>query len=545
MNKPNILIIIPARGGSKGIPRKNLRNLNNKPLIYYSIQNGLNSKYKPDVYVSSEDEEILSISKQFGAKIFKRGSQLSADDTTLDGVVIDAYQQISTLEKKSYDLVVTLQPTSPLLKTISLDNALDLMVEKQELDTVLSGMEDTHLSWKKENGKYLPNYKERLNRQYLPKEYRETGGFLIARKSELEKGRRIGDHVELYLLQGSEAIDIDNYEDWQICEYYLRKKRVLMVVAGNNEIGLGHVYRSLILANNILDHEVLFLVEKNSELAKEKIADNNYFVQIQTQDSIVDDIKTLHPDVVINDLLDTSAEYIVALKTFCQKVINFEDLGEGAKQADIVINALYPEDKMIKDHYFGHQYFIPRDEFLFTGHSTPQSKVKRVLITFGGTDPNNYTKKVIDAIENYCDSNDIKITVICGLGYLHYESISKHPKVKVLRNVSNISKYMKEADIIFSSAGRTVYEIACIGTPAIILAQNERELTHLFGSIENGFINLGLGYRLDNEKLLSEFIRLAEAYENRKKMARLMLSKDVISGKQRVLKLIRDVIESI
>jgi len=177
----SVLVVIPARGGSKGIPRKNLRTLAGKPLIYYGIKASLASKYKPDVCVSSDDEEVLSIAKQIGAKVVKRDSQIAQDATTLDPVVYDAYKQLEGLENKQYDLIVTLQPTSPLLKTASLDDAIDLIVSNSEVETVIAATDDTHLTWKKEEGVFLPNYKERVNRQYLPSVFKENGGLLITR----------------------------------------------------------------------------------------------------------------------------------------------------------------------------------------------------------------------------------------------------------------------------------------------------------------------------------------------------------------------------
>lgn len=134
-----ILVLIPARGGSKGIPRKNLRALNGRPLIYYAIQTALRSTFKVDVYVSSDDDEILNIANASGAKVLKRDASKANDATTLDPVVYDAYLRISKIEKKEYDLIITLQPTSPLLKTKSLDNAINLLINKSDIDTVIAG----------------------------------------------------------------------------------------------------------------------------------------------------------------------------------------------------------------------------------------------------------------------------------------------------------------------------------------------------------------------------------------------------------------------
>ena len=539
----NVLVVIPARGGSKGIPRKNLRLLNGKPLIYYAINTALNSKYNIDVYVSSEDDEILNIASQFGAKTHKRDISIADDKSTLDPVVYAAYEYAKQIENKEYDYIITMQPTSPLLKTTSLDSAIEQAIEDKSIETVIAVKDDTHLSWRKENGKFVPNYEKRVNRQYLTPTFTETGAFFITKREVITKNNRIGKTVKLYVLSNGEEIDIDTYEDWNICEYYLKRKHILFVVTGNSEVGLGHVYNTLLLANDILNHKITFLVDKKSQMAYNKIASKNYPVFIQKHKNIIDDIKALNPDVVINDRLDTDIKYMKELKSLNLKVINFEDLGEGAKKADLVINAIYPEKQVLPKHYFGHKYFMLRDEFIYSEQKEVKKEVKNVLITFGGVDPNNYTKKVIETIYQYCQENNIGITVITGFGYEKHDSLHEFPNIKIKENIMNISTYIKNADIVFTSAGRTTYEIASIGTPAIVLAQNERELTHFFASSEYGFLNLGLGYKISSKELYKNFVELVESYENRKYMSELMKRVDLKNGRKRVVKLIQNVIE--
>jgi len=538
-----ILAVIPARGGSKGIPRKNLRLLNNKPLIYYSIKNALNSKYITDVYVSSDDDEILHLSKKFGAKLHKRDKNIADDKTTLDPVIYSCYEYAKNKEKTEYDIIITMQATSPLLKVHSIDLALEKIIKNDKIDTIISVQDSTHLSWKKVDNRFIPNYEKRVNRQYLTPIYTETGGFLITRYNIISINNRIGKNVDLFILNSPESIDIDTYEDWNLCEYYLQRKHILFVVTGNNIVGLGHIYNTLILANDILNHQITFLVDKDSLLAYEKIKSKNYPVFIQSSDDIVDDIVKLSPDVVINDRLDTKKEYIDKLKKLNLKVINFEDLGEGAKQADLVINAIYPEKEVIPKHYFGHKYFVLRDEFLYSSQKEIKD-VQNVLITFGGVDPNNYTKKVLDSIYDFCKENSINIDIIAGFGYDKYDTIKKY-QVNIHKNVLNISDFMLKTDIVFTSAGRTVYEIASIATPAIVLAQNERELTHFFASTEYGFLNLGLGINVSNNEILKEFKELVNLYERRKYMSDLMKSCDLKSGRKRVINLIQNEIGEI
>ncbi len=535
----HVLIVIPARGGSKGIPRKNLRYLNGKPLIYYSINLSKSlEKYNCKVVVSSDDNEILSIAEKLGAHPLRRPKELAEDAITLDPVIENALIESEKIFNIRFDLVVTLQPTSPLLSKESLEEALEQFVI-YEIDTILSAIDDTHLTWRLENGEFIPNFENRLNRQQLPKVYKETGGFLITRRKFVTKNSRIGKKIKLFEVPAHEAIDIDTYEDWQIAEYFLRQKTVLFVVSGYRDIGLGHVYNSLSIAQEIMNHNLIFLVDKRSDLAFQTINKLNYPVVKQKHDSILVDIIDLKPDIVINDILDTSAEYIQSLKEQHIKVINFEDLGEGAKYADLVINAMYPEKEVLPNHFFGSEYFILREEFLLTPQKRIDSKVNKVLISFGGVDPNNFTEFVLSAINDWCMEQGIKVEVIIGPGYDKIASLKPYKSLTIHRNVSNISSIMYSADIAFTSGGRTTFELASIGIPSIVMAQNERELTHFFCSAKNGFVNLGLGIEVDKHTLLKVFVNLVKDYGQRKYMNQLMLANDLRNSKKRVMKKIK------
>lgn len=539
-----VLAIIPARGGSKGIPKKNIRLLSGQPLINYAIENAKSCKYITDVYLASDDQEIISVAKKLNVKTVLRDKSDSDDAATLDAVIFNALNKIQEIENKIYDIVVTLQVTSPLLEMQSLTKAFEKMLASQKIDTVISCVNDTHLTWRLEDGIFRPNYSKRLNRQYLQKTYRETGGFLISRSENISKASRIGTEIELYELTDKEAIDIDTYSDWALCEFYLKRKKIVIVVSGYREIGLGHVYNSLLIAADLIEHEVVFLVDHKSELAAQVIKEKNYKVHKQSNKNIIQDICQLKPEVIINDILDTSLEYVQALKSKNYKVINFEDLGAGSRAADLTFNAIYPEKEVMPNHFFGPEYFLLREEFLVANQSLLNRNVSRVLITFGGIDPNNYTKKVIDAIYEYCFERNIKIHVVVGLGYDNLDSLKVFSGVSIFSNVTNISEHMSKADIIFTSAGRTTYEIASLAVPTIVLAQNERELTHLFASSKNGFINLGLGINVDQSRIRDIFLDLIDDFERRKNMAYMMSRCDLRSGRTRVVKLIREEISA-
>lgn len=540
-----ILIVIPARGGSKGIPRKNLRSLNGRPLISFSIATAQRSQFLPDVYVSSDDEEILSIAGRMGAKLRHRVLSLSSDATTLDPVIYDVYQMAIQENQKNYDAVVTLQPTSPLLKTSTLDSAISFLLKTPSVDTVISAANNTHLTWRKEEERFSPNYEKRVNRQFLPQIFKETGGFLITRPQHLTPNSRIGPRVHLALLSKSEGIDIDDHYDWALCEYFLRRKKILFVVTGNATVGLGHVYNTLIMASDIMNHDIQFLADEESQLAFEKISAMNFpVIQQNNGMDLVKLIETIGPDLVINDRLDTTAHYIKSIRSLGVKVINIEDLGEGARDADLVINAIYPEEKVISGHYFGQDYFLIRDEFLIGRRTEVKPTVKNILITFGGVDPNNYTLRILSSVYEHCLKKRIKIDIVAGLGYDKYETLVDFDNVNIFRDVKNISEYMSQADLIFTSAGRTVYEIAALGIPAIVLAQNDRELLHFFANHEYGFVNLGLGTEISNDTILEQFVTVSESYEKRCAMSDKMKMTDFHSNRKRVNDLVNQILEA-
>ena len=540
------LIVIPARGGSKGIPRKNLRQLNGRPLIYYSIRTALSVSFQADVIITSEDEEILQTAKQFGAHIRQRPSELSNDETPLSPVIYDAFVFATSEFKKDYDIVITMQPTSPLLKPATLMGAYNLLSGDDKFDSVISVKKETHLSWRKDGNEYTPIYEERLNRQYLDPIFVETGSFFITRSKHLNKSSHFGGNVTLYELPKDEGIDIDTFEDWSLCEYYLKRKKLLFVVKGNKKVGLGHAYRCLTLANDILDHEIEFITDAESTLAFDLISANNYIVIKQKSADILDDIKSINPDIVINDCLDTSIEYIQGLKQSGLAVINFEDLGEGAKYADIVFNAMYPEDDILPQHYFGEKYFCLRDEFINTSFQPSiKKKISNILISFGGVDPLNLTSLVYQALIEYCKSNNITINIVLGMGYNHTFNNTEPSITQVHKNVKSMSAIMSDADIAFTSGGRTTFELSSLGIPTVVICQNERETTHFFAYSKFGFINLGLGTGVGKNQILITFRDLAENYVKRQFMSRTLLDNDIKNGRKRIINILKSFIESI
>lgn len=533
------LIVIPARGGSKGIPRKSIRPLAGKPLISYTIQAALkipNSR----VIVSTDDDEIGLLAERFGATVIFRPSELGDDHVTLDPVIVNAAIQAERHFSEQYNLVITVQPTSPLLEPVDITNAISLFSDPS-IDTVLSVVDDRHLRWTVKDNIPVPEYVSRVNRQQLPPTFRETGAIIACRRQQLNKGSRIGQNVKLLEVPVHRSFDIDSIADLFLCESLLTRKKIVFTVVGYPAVGLGHAYRTIMLAHELVRHEVHFVCCDDSMLAAEHIRSFNYPVSVVTQSELISHLALLQPDLVINDILDTDAEYILKVKELGCKVVNFEDLGSGHPHAHLVFNALYPSHSGANNVRSGPAYFCLRDEFLYTPHREVRPHIQNILVTFGGVDEGNLTARVISNIAPWCKAHETAIDIVLGPGYIHDDDLeqilAQHPGLlyTITRVTKRISEYMARADLAITSGGRTVLELASMEVPTIVICQNERETTHTFASSEHGIANLGYRLNLSDTTLRERFIEIANNATLRAQMREKAKRLDLKQGKRRVI----------
>lgn len=536
-----ILALIPARGGSKGIPKKNLRLMNGKPLIAYAIENAKKSKYIRDVFVTTDSKEIEEVSKVYGAAVIKRDNELSSDLVTLDPVIYHAMLKAEKETGKFYDAVITLQPTSPLLNVETLDSAIEYFISGN-FETVISVVNKPHLAWGVKDSELAPLYSERKNRQELPPQYLETGAFVISKRNVVVPESRIGSKTSVYEISEVESIDIDDRNDWLLAETLLKRKKIIFRVEGHLKLGLGHIYNCLTLAFSMMEHDVLLVISKNSREGIEKIKASNLPYRIIESDADIDAlINEFKPDIWVNDCLDTDEKYIRHLKSIIPRVISIEDLGSGIKEADAVINALY-DDVQQTNVYSGWEYVCLRDEFQIESPNIFNQEVRKVLIMFGGTDPANLNKTLYEIILKITDKyKNIKFEFITGLGYKNKENgvVTREEKnIFVYPDVPRVTKYMREADLAITSQGRTIFELAAMRIPAIVLSQNEREQTHFFAQMENGFLNLGVGAKVDSVLIENTLEWLVSTAIVRKNMYEIMGKYDLRKGLKRVKNII-------
>ncbi len=235
MKKKEILAIIPARGGSKGIKRKNMIPLEGKPLIQYSIDAALNSRYITRVTVNSDDAEILEYASSKGVEVVKRPQNLAEDNTPMNAVLVDQLQKMKAQEKYIPDIIVLLQPTSPLRTSTHIDEALEKMLGC-DCNAMVSVVEEPHLyspySVMKMNGDgflefFIEEGKCFTSRQDKPKFYARNGAAIYAVYTDiyLACGSLYGTKCIPYEMKEEESIDIDRPLDLYLAECMMEYKK--------------------------------------------------------------------------------------------------------------------------------------------------------------------------------------------------------------------------------------------------------------------------------------------------------------------------------
>jgi N-acylneuraminate cytidylyltransferase len=246
VNQAEILALIPARGGSKGIPRKNIRDFAGCPLIAYSIAAGIQSQLVTRVIVSTDDEEIAEVAKQFGADIpFLRPNDLAQDETPDLPVFQHTLGWLDENEGYFPELIVQLRPTSPVRPQDCVDDAIRFLLDHPEAGSVrgvVPAGQNPHKMWKIDphNGQMnqiltVDGILEPYNapRQLLPQVYWQTGHIDVIRpETILEKNSMSGDVILPLIIEPRFTVDLDNLNDWKRSEWLVRGGNLDMVHPG-------------------------------------------------------------------------------------------------------------------------------------------------------------------------------------------------------------------------------------------------------------------------------------------------------------------------
>jgi len=224
MKPYSVVAVIPARGGSKGILRKNVQPLAGKPLIVYSIEQARQSRCVTETVVSTDDDEIAAVSEAAGAVVVRRPVEISGDYASSESALIHAVQSLSGRGGVLPDLVVFLQCTSPLRRTGDIDGAVRTLLE-QGADSLLSVSPSHRFLWTENaDGAHSLNYdfRNRPRRQDMQPQYVENGSIYVFRpQALLDTGNRLSGKIALYKMDEEAAVDIDSLLDMKLAEMLL------------------------------------------------------------------------------------------------------------------------------------------------------------------------------------------------------------------------------------------------------------------------------------------------------------------------------------
>jgi len=227
MSEQKIVAIIPARGGSKGLPKKNIAALCGKPLLAWTIEAARAAEQIDRVVVSTDDAEIAEVAKRHGADVVERPAELATDTASSESALLHVLDALREADSYEPDLVVFLQATSPVRESDDIDNAIR-HYRSERADSLFSCTRVTdHFLWEEKDGCYVGanhDYRNRKPRQGITARYLENGSIYVFTPGLIRKEHnRLGGKIAIYEMPMWKSFQIDDRDDIEVCEFYLQK----------------------------------------------------------------------------------------------------------------------------------------------------------------------------------------------------------------------------------------------------------------------------------------------------------------------------------
>lgn len=275
------------------------------------------------------------------------------------------------------------------------------------------------------------------------------------------------------------------------------KPRIVFRIDASWKIGLGHLVRSLALAEGMKDAGInsLFVLTSRSAYVTRKILKAGHNVKIIRRDGILNDAKqtkecveTFGASALIIDLRHTNNIYLNFLKKTCLLVVLVDDFGNLHPASGILINYNVGAEKYrgVRDskvkYLLGPQYFMLRKEFQSrVGKNNAKNNLNRILITMGGSDPNNFTERILELLRHIKQASDVKVSVVVGPLYRKKKRLvnritKANGNIRLLFSAEKMSNELSKSDLVITSGGITKYEVAALGVPAVIIPPSEKQV---------------------------------------------------------------------
>jgi spore coat polysaccharide biosynthesis predicted glycosyltransferase SpsG/CMP-N-acetylneuraminic acid synthetase len=496
----------------------------------------------------------------------ERNRDLSKDAIPLDPVIYDATLKLEKKLGKKYQFVITMLPTTPLLSSDTILDAIKSFTEKYDkIKSLILTNEHRHIFWKfNEKKKEFYLLTERKNRQYLKPIYEETGGVVITKRDYLIQSKnRVCNNPELFVCPPDESVDINNWHDLILTEKLLNRKKIGFKVSGNFKTGLGHVYRCINLALRLIDHEIYFFVDEKGDKEAIDTIDEFFFktVTYKNNDDLIKKIEKLQIDAIINDTRGIDPDFVLKLrkKKSEVKVISINESAQHSKLCDLIINPEFeftgPPDQLEEESLFGYKYNVIREDVLMFPIKKYNKNINRILLTFGGSDPEGVTIKILSYIKDIDGLKNKEISVILGEHFsrddkkkiksLSNKLNSKGFQIKLINNVKFMGYHLFNSDLVITSNSTTVYDIIALGGFTIAVSKVKEELTHLFSRLSGAVFYLGYHGELDYKKFKSKIEEIIKSESLRKSRYDLLVkyAEEIRKGQKTVEDMINSIVK--
>jgi spore coat polysaccharide biosynthesis predicted glycosyltransferase SpsG/CMP-N-acetylneuraminic acid synthetase len=508
-----VLGIVPARGGSDTVPYLNIKRLGDLPLLAHTLRAAEEAPTLDRLIVSTDDARVAEVARAHGADVpFLRPADLAADIPSLKPVIVHAVQEIER-GGETIDIVVVLQATTPFRESWAIEEAVDRLVGGG-YDTVVSVTEDRTLNWRDDGGQLVPLFAREGRRDEQDPIYKENGAVVALRRATLDAPARFGEKVGYVVLDKRAGFTVHDLEDFWMAERLLRQPRVLFRVDGSAALGMGHVYRSLAIAQSLRElsrAEIAFLMSADGAEGIVTVSRQGYPVRVvgdNRLENYLEHIRDFSPAILINDLRPPiDAEYVSALSHVGATTVNLVDTPDDldmTEQYEQVIVSVMNQDRETPEGFYGGPAFAILREHFRGREKEVREEAQMVLLTFGGSDPQGLTLKAARALQDLPEH--VQVLAVAGPAFSYrreFDALAAtlRRRIPLIHEAAgHIADLMLEADVVVGSGGMSVYEIAALGTPGVILGQNAREEKRMrefsrYGTV----VYLGLGPEVEDQ----------------------------------------------
>jgi len=551
----NIVAIIQARTGSTRLPGKVLKRICDKPILELLIERIKESKLVNGIVIATTDKKnddpivelagrlgvnyyrgseddvmgrFYEAAKKFNADVFLR---ITSDNILMDPLTIDEMIKVHLEKKSEYTHIDNLSFVAP--------EVVDFKAFEKAAKMTNTPYNREHVTpfFRLRSDLFRVN-KLPHNFNGLRKEFRLTIDTQEDFNLLKEIYSRLYKEGNTIALKNVYSLLDSNRELLEINKRISQKNyavNILFRVDGNNELGLGHVYRCLNLAKEFPENvKIRFLMKEHPKV--NALVGKHFEIDVISPEGKNEFKKTseviadFKPDIVITDLLRTSEKYLKHIKDSGVTLVTIDDLNEMKLCSDLIINGTtvkkyWNYESLNRKPLTGPKYMILKREFpeINKRPRTINRETKRILVSMGGSDPSVLAPKVLNALDGV--NGDFEVVLIQGAAYEDSGQLEKakkafSKKLIIKQHVENMGELMFNCDLAITSAGIIVYELACSGTPAIALSQVDSQAHTAKAMEKNGtLIDLGSGKAASEEKIKKAVSALMENYELRQEMS--------------------------